>query len=341
MPAKLQTLQWAVSTVPETAYNTASSTDLIAFTRNNETMTSKDTAFESNAGEIGNTDEFATATFPVSRTSTGTIEKYGDITFMTWALAGALGAVSETGTGATGVYTITPLDIVNTGIQLPSFSLVEQLTDTGTKTEDNLFTGCVINDLTVDFKSGPGRNSVNVKATWIGSGKVTSPSSATVPSLTTQNYSLASAMTITINGTNYVTQASAVSGNFSWSNDLDAANGYYPGSTVDATGFQQRGRLEVGKRKAGFSFEVRLNDSSDEYATLMALTTGTAVLGFVKDSTHQVVLTMEKVQFTTQEISNMNGTVTQKITCDLLKDPSNGLISVTAKCGVDGLWIPA
>jgi hypothetical protein len=336
MASKIQTLLWGVGLAKEAAYNTASAS-FLRFTRTNEVLTTPKTTMEDDAPEQGKGDEFPTANFAVARDVQQTIERYGDTLFMTWALGYGLGAVSETGTGATGVYTITPLDIVGTGIQLPSFSYFEQLIDSGTSSQDNLFTGCVIDSVSIAFDSTPGRQSVKCTAKFQGSGVVTQPSAVTLPALSASTYALSQGMALTINGENYVSAASIVDGTFTYANNLDATNGYYPGSGVDASNFAERGRLEVGTRTATFEFTARLLAGSSEYTKLMALTTGTAVLSFIHDATHQVVVTLEKVQFKTIDLGANSGTATIKVTCGLLKDPTNGLVSVTAKCGTDGI----
>jgi hypothetical protein len=339
MASKLQTLLYGVGLAPEAAYNTASTT-FLRMTRNNEAITTPKTSMESDANEQGKGDEFPTAAFQVARDSQQTIERYGDATFLTWAFAYALGAVSESGSGSSGVYTITPLDIVSTGIQLPSFSTVEQMEDSGSSSVDNLFTGNVIDTLSLTFQSGPGRNSVTASVKYQGSGVVTSPSAVTLPSLSTDHYMLSSGMSLTIQGVDYVAAKSIVQGTFTWSNALDATNGYFPGSGLDSSGFAERGRLEVGTRTCGFEFTVRLLSSSAEYTKLMALDTGTAVIGLQYDSTHEVTITLNKVQFTTLDLGSTAGTATVKVTC-LPLNAGSGVVSVTAKCGVDGICIPS
>lgn len=343
MAVKLQQLNFGVGIDSEATYN-AGSNGYLKFSRTNTAATSRTTAFEDNQTEQGKGSDFPTQNYVVSRTSSQSIERYGDSTFMLWALSYALGNSVTTGSSAPYSYEITPQDLVasTSGIQLPSFSTVEQLTESGSTALTNLFYGNVMDSVTISFSSGTGRQSVKCNASYMGSGKLGSASGISLPGLNVDDYMLAANMSLTILGTNYVNAKTIVEGNFSYSNNLDAANGYFPGSGVDSAGFAYRGRLEAGtNRKCNFDFTVRLLNTSTEYSELMALTTGTAVLGFQhgSDTDNAVTITLNEVQFVAEEIGNSGGTATVKITTKPLYNGSSPVVTVTGKCGTGGFAV--
>src|ERR1700728_1926469 len=109
MAFKITTLERAFSLAPETAYGTAQTTSLIAFTNTNPTAVSRHTNTENDATEQGKPSEAIYNKFNVSRDASSTIEKQADATFLTYFLAYALGNVTEAGSGTSGVYTLLPL----------------------------------------------------------------------------------------------------------------------------------------------------------------------------------------------------------------------------------------
>jgi hypothetical protein len=62
-----------------------------------------------------------------------------------------------------------PID-PGTTLELPYFSLVEQVAEGGGKAVDNLYVGCAIEDFTYQFSYGPGRSSSKMTVNWVGSG---------------------------------------------------------------------------------------------------------------------------------------------------------------------------
>src|ERR1051326_1135943 len=111
---------------------------------------------ENDADEIGKGDEFVSPSgvFPVAYTPAGRLDKYASAEFMIWATAYALGNVTE----VSGLYTIVPIN-PGTSLELPYFSIVEQVPEGGGNAIDNAFIGCAIEDFNFSFNSGPGRAS--------------------------------------------------------------------------------------------------------------------------------------------------------------------------------------
>lgn len=331
MATRVQSLVVGMGLAKESAYNTASSS-FIRFEKTNMDITSPESNNETDATWIGKGVEFAENLYPVNNDTSNKIEKYGSVEFMTAALAYGLGNVSQT----SGTYTITAMN-PSTSLQLPSFSWVEQVEESGSAAIDNLYTGCCVENLGIKFQYGPGLKSVTCDMAWRGSGATTSPSGVSVPATQTDHHALGSGMALTINGVDYVAAATGLEGSFTWNNNLMANEGYYIGSGLDAAGYANRGRLWYGNRVAGFDFTVLLLNSSAEYSKLRALTTGTATMTFNYDSTHQVVIELQKVGFKKVMNTQTNGLVSVRVTAEPMYDLTNGIITVTAKCPISGI----
>lgn len=293
-------------------------------------------ATETDAAEIGKGDEFASSIFPVSWNPLGRIDKYSSAEFVTWAFAYAMGNVTE----ATGTYTIKPLDPCIDGLELPYFTIIEQVCESGGFALDNAFLGCALEDVTYDFNYGPGRQSGRVTVNWIGSGKMQSPSDATLPAVTTEHYMLTGSMQMTINGTDYINAKTILSGQIAWKNNLLAGPGFFPGSGMQ-NGAAIRGRIEIGARTCTLTFTARLLKNSQEYQKLIAQTTGTAVITATFDATHTVTWNFPLVQYETVTNGEQDGIVSVTVVVACKSDPSQTPpvppLTVTAQCGITGI----
>jgi hypothetical protein len=343
MAFKIATLERAFSLYPETAYGTAQTTSLIAFTNTNPTAVSPHTNTENDASEQGKPSEFIYNKFNVSRDATSEFDKQTDATALIYWLAYAFGTVSEAGSGASGVYTIKPWDIVNVGLQLPSFTVAELGTEAGSSAISNVYPGCVVDDLNWTIQAGPGRSSSKMTVRYTGSGARSSASAVTFPSLTTPHYMLAQSLVLTINGEDYVAANTILDLNFSVNNNLDLAGGYRPGSGVDSANFAERNQLWIGNRTISFGFSAYLLNSSTEYTKLMAGTQGSATFKVQYDSQHYVQVALGTVAFTNVEYGSTNGDTTVKVSCDVIQgNPADlgSLVTITGSCGTDGICIP-
>jgi hypothetical protein len=291
-------------------------------------------ATENDAAEIGKGHEFVSATgvYPVSWNPMARIDKYSSAEFMTWAFAFALGKVAE----ATGTYTITPTDVCVDGLELPYFTVVEQVCESGGQALDNAFIGCAVEDVTYDFNYGPGRQSGRVTVNWVGSGKMATPAGATIPPVVAENYMLTGSMQLNINGTDYITAKTILSGQLAWKNNLLLGPGFYPGSGMQ-NGAAIRGRIEIGARASTLTFTARLLKNSVEYAKLLAQTTGTAVLTVSFDATHTMTFTYPSVQYEAVVNGEQDGIVSVTVNVATKYDPTLGVITITSKCGIVGI----
>lgn len=310
------------------------STTFIRFRQLNAELAPSGMQTENDAAEIGKGNEFISSTgvYPVSWNPLARIDKYSSAEFMTWAFGFALGGVTE----VTGTYTIVPLDPCVNGLEMPYFTVVEQVCESGGMALDNAFIGCAIEDVTYDFSYGPGRQSGRVTANWVGSGKMTTPSAIVVPAPVAEHYMLSGSMQMNINGTDYITARTMLSGQISWKNNLLMGPGFYPGSGVQ-NGAAIRGRIEMGARAVTLTFMARLLKNSTEYTKLLAHTTGTAVITTTFDATHTMTFSFHSVEYEAVVNGEQDGIVTVAVTVAPKYDPTLGVLTITSQCGITGI----
>ena len=286
---------------------------------------------ETDKDEIGKGNEFISQVFPTAYDVSGRIEKFGSAEFTAWAWGYALGNVAL----ATGLYTIKPIDPATT-IELPYFSIVNQLPEGGGFAVNEALLGNCIDEVTTEFRYGPGRASLRTTCTYLGSGRHTIPSGVTLPaSPLTEAYMLSSSAAITINGIDYVAGSpgakTILMGSMSWRNNIIAGMRYFPGSgLVDNAAVG--GRIFIGPRTPLLSFTAFLQADSTEYAKLIAQTTGTAVLTFTFDATHFVTWTFPKISYEAVVRGQEEGLAIVSVTVAPKFDTvTNTVLTVTSK----------
>ncbi len=335
MPARPQQLVLGLGKAKQTNISTIAAS-FLRFKKVDSGITTPKPVFENDAAEIGKAHEFITQTFPSHYEVANRIDKFASAEFVTWACAYGLGNIVQTGSGAPYTYTITP---INPGItlELPYFSIVEQIAEGGGSAVDNAFVGCAIEDFTYTWTYGPGRASSKMTVNWVGSGLLTTPSGVTVPALTTENNMLAASMALTVNGVDYVSTKRILSGSLSWKNNLLLNQGFYPGSGLQ-NGLQVRGRIPIGARVPSFQFTALLLAGSTEYTTLVNQTTGTATLSVMHDAGNSVQFTYPQMAFQVAENTEADGLVAVTVTgAPQYNNTQNTVISVVTTCGIAGI----
>lgn len=332
MPARVQGLRFATSKGKQSDIATAAST-FLRWRKLNMDLTTPRHTTETDAAEIGKGNEFISQVFPVAKDVGQRIEKYGSAEFVIWCAAFGLGNTHQATGG--GLYTITPID-PGTTIELPYFTVVEQIDEGGGQAIDNMFVGCSLEDFMLTFNYGPGRQSLRCASSFMGSGRITTPSAVTLPAVLTEHYMLSQSMAISINGVDYVSSKTILSGSIGWKNNLNGAAGYFPGAGL-LDGAAIRGRQEIGAREASLQFTVRLLSGSTEYAKLIAQTTGTAVVTFTFDSTHTVTFTFPQVSFSAIENHEDGGIVALTVTVAPQYSSGSGILTVTGQCAQTGI----
>ena len=340
MPSRVQYLSTGLSLGKQADIATAASS-FWHFRKITPNVTTPKMIRETDAAEIGKgaAGEFITETFPSHIEVKNTIEKYASSEWVAWVLAYGLGKVTVTGTSPHYTYNITPINPWNgDGLELPYFSLVEQCPDASGAVVDNLFVGNSIESWTYAASFGPGRASSKMTCEWDGSGIVTSPSVVTLPTETIENNMLAASATLTVNGVDYVGSGRFLSANMSWKSNILLNQGYFPGSGMNANGFQTRGRQEIGSRACGFQFVVRAASGSTEANMLATGSTGSAVYTVQHDANNSATFTYPAMQYSTMEIGESDGLLTYVITGAPNFDPTSGTVfSATVKTTLGGI----
>src|ERR1035438_9698051 len=137
MSARVQQLILGLGKGKQTNISTAGTT-FLRFKKLDTGITTPKPITENDAAEIGKGHEFITATFPSHYDVANRLEKYATAEFVTWAGAYALGNATVVGSGAPYAYTIVPINPA-TSLELPYFSLVEQIPDGAGNCVDNLY----------------------------------------------------------------------------------------------------------------------------------------------------------------------------------------------------------
>lgn len=332
----IQNTQTAISLKKQAAIGTtAIDADMKTFTKISGGVAIRNLNKESDADEIGKTDEFATTLYNVNWDVGSTIERYASNVFLIWAWAFALGNVAKAGT-TTLTYTIIPI-LTSAGLDLPTFTYAEKINGTS---HDFKSIGNAINAVTLTISSGPGRASCRVSVTFLGTGKLVQPSALTFPAPFVDATLFSASVTATIITVDYVAAGDIIDLTLSWANNIREDTRFFPGSGFqtggDATSGAIGGRLEVGKRALGCTFTARLKAGSAEYAKLQAGTTGTAVIS-LSNGAETTTFTLQKVGFRAVEDADADGIVVVRGTLEPLTHPSNGLITVVGVTTTDNI----
>ena len=249
---------------------------------------------------------------------------------LAFAFAFGLGNSAAT-TPAAGAFRHTAV-AQSSSIDLRPFSIAEKLAADGAHL-DRVLIGQVVSGWTVQLNSGVGRQAAKLIIDYSGTGKRTEPSGLTLPAAATLHALNAGSMTITINGTNYVTGGNIVSLEFGFRNNV-REDKFFPGSGTQ-DGAQIGGRMEHGNREAFLRFVARLRTSSDEFTKVSAQTAGTAVVtaqgALITGSTfHDMSVTFHQVVFRTAVVAENDGIATVNVECGVQKHASNGLMTAYA-----------
>ncbi len=316
--------------------------DMWRFTKINAALANPKLATESDAEEYGKGHEFPTATYKTAWDVNGTLEKYLGAEIGTWAICFGLGKVVKSG-GPNFTYTCTPLmPSAGDAAELPYFSFVEQIRPGAGVVLDRQAVGCAVESFQISIGSGPGRANSKITVEFVGSGKVIDPPTGiTMPAATLEKLLPSASLTLTINGTDYVTNKNIVSLETGWKNNIRMDAGFFPGSGFQAAGDGSsgaiRGRLEFGNRAGNLRFVARFMNGSDEYTKLKNQTTGTAVIHLQFDANNSLDLTWQKVSYSVVEIAETDQILTVAVECLPIYHTTNGILTAVGKCAVDNI----
>lgn len=293
---------------------------------------------ENDAAELGKGNEFIQNVYRTYWDVQGKLEKYLSAEFAAWAMVFGLGKCTKGGTTHL-TYTCTPLDPVTDGLELPYFSLLEQLRPT-VPVLDRLSSGLAVQGWTLSVGSGPGRANSKLSVDYVGSGKHDNSSGIEMPAATTEHLLSSASLAFSCNSYDYVTAKKIVSLELAWKNNLRMDAGFYPGSgflTTDPTSGAVRGRLEVGDRELTLKFVARFDENSTELTALESGSEGTATITLTYDSNNSLAITVQRVQIQAVDLGDADGLVTVSADVSAMWHSTNGLITAVAKCDVDGI----
>ena len=294
---------------------------------------------EDDAAEYGKGHEFAEQVFKTSWDVQGQLEKYNSAEFAAWVMSYGLGKSVKTGTLPNYVYTCTPLDPVTDGIELPYFTVLEQMRPGAGAVLDRAMVGCAVEGWTWTVGSGPGRANSKLVADIVGSGKYVQPSVIVMPGKTDEKLLPSASLEATILTVDYVTAKDIISLEATWKNNIRLDSGFFPGSgfqtALTPSSGQVRGRLEFGDRAATLKFTARFKSDSTELTKMLALTEGTAVIRQTFDTNNSLEATWQRCIFSAADVGETDGLVSVEVTCTPMWHATNKLLTVVAKCNVD------
>lgn len=289
---------------------------------------------EDDAAEMGKGDEFATTEYATNWDGNGSIKKYLSSQFAQWLFSFGLGAWTNSNAYSS---VIVPQDPQIEGIELPYFSVLQQFrpNQSGGAAMDQLIGGCAIEDFTIELNSGPGRQNSQVTVNFVSTGQFQEPSGYTMPSLTPEVLLPASSATINISGVDYVANKNLMSLTFTGKNNLNLNDGFYIGSGFQSAGNQKsgaiRGRLEFGNRQYGLSFVTRLRKTSDEFAQLKQLTSGSATITLSGGAQDSMTINCPSINYSAMTLTDSNNIATLRVDVTLKKDPNQGILNVSCQ----------
>jgi hypothetical protein len=280
-----QQLQFGLGITKQTASNVInSSANIYRWRKLNASIPYQVYHTENDATEIGKGTEFAqnvylTSTEPAAQT----IDKYGSVEFTLWGWSFALGPTLATPISAGNIgYSIIPLDPAYN--LEPNYFTLASIIQSGSPTTYSVGlgqVGCAVEQVTSEFKFGPGRASFKTNVEYAGLGVQYNNGSGqyttALPPTLQENYMLGASLAITlVSGAttiNYISNKSILSGTMTWKQNLNMPMRYLPGSGFDANNFQIGDRFLIGERVPGLMFTVFLDENSLEYAALIAQST--------------------------------------------------------------------
>lgn len=317
-----QIIGWSVQ--KQTDISTMQTT-VIRTNKLNEALYDPKPINEDDADEFGKGHEFGVNLFKSHMAPDPfPVEKYISSEMAAFAACFGLGKVTKTGAGPYN-YVVTPLDFVTDGSELPYFTYYEQIRPGGSVVRDLAHIGCVLKSHRYTVNNGPGRQNAKMTMEFLSTGNVDETSGITAPAALALNEISGGAITLTVIGVDYVTPKDLVSVEWGW--DTEFIPGFYAGSGT-SNGYQIQGRLEIRRRTPILRFVARFKNGSAELTKLLALTTGTAIVGMSRDANNNLQYTYQKVGFRTAEIGSTDEVVTVSVEAFGMYHASNGVLTV-------------
>ena len=346
MSANIRETRFCIGFHKQAALQTAlAAADCWSLMKTNPQLFTVNLLAENNGAWIGKDDEFPTANYLTNWDVSGPLE--GFLTSEKAALLAAfgLGKAVKSVAGSGFLYTCTPLPPVTDEIEMPAVTIVEAIRQGASDVFDRALVGMCLEEFGFQINSGPGLQSARLTSQWVGCGKTVSPSTISVPAVTTEHLLPAYSAALTVIGTNYVSAKTIQSAEFRWKNNLRLDTGFFPGSGSNG-GAQIRGRMEHGDRQCTFNVVARFANGSTELDNFLAQTEGTAVLSLTgaEISTgvnHSLVLTLHRLVIRSAVVGDADGIVTVATEFLPMTHAVDGLVKIEVTCAKDEILTAA
>jgi len=290
---------------------------------------------ENDSAFFGKADEWIRHLFPTSINVPWQWQHFLTSQNFAQVAAFALGSVTES---PSLTYTITPLDTLTEGVNLPATTIVAGLRQaTGGEILDLAAIGMVCNGFSLRFQRGPGLQNTQITSDWLGCGKFTNNSGIDIPALADEvRLGSGAATTLVINGVDYLANARFVDGEFQYSNNISPDSGFFLGSGQQ-NNYDIRGRMRMGRRTMSLIWTVELESDSAELAALIAGTGGATTIKIDAGGGHSAQLFMPSCQHKTLSMVDADGYVAARVETDILGDDSMGPLVITAVTDQTGI----
>ena len=244
---------------------------------------------EDDANESGKDHEFPENDYKVDKGSEHSLEYYASAELAAWIFDKALGKTAVVGASAPYTYTSTPMNRELDGCELKYFSVLQKV-QSGL---DQLLRGCSVAGFTLNIESGQGRATSMFTVQLMGSGRLTQPSTLSLPSTkVVPSYLPSASLALTANGVNYVTAKRINSISLSWQNG--GFMRHYPGSGVE-DGYGVVGSIEyTPSRGLQLQMDVDFDGTEHEIDKVRDQDEGSVVIGLTKSASEKTEITVPR-----------------------------------------------
>lgn len=287
----------------------------------------------SNAAMTGKGHEFPTIAYKEAKTFDHTYEFLTSAELLAWLSVYGMGKFTKSGAGDPFTYDCLPAVRGVDSCELKYFSVVQK-DQRASALLDQALRGCVVGGFTLRLQSGPERANSSVSVRVLGSGRETRPSAVSLGSVVTPSDLLAASMTLTANGTDYVTSRRINSCEFSWDNAPIVV--YAPGGGVE-NGYGVASKIEMGQSR-GYRFRANVDfQDMTELDKIRDLTTGTGTLVLTNSASRKWTAVMQRLRWAAAAFGENERGITLDIEGEGMYHSSNGLLDIEAICGIDNI----